>query len=93
MVETPMSVGPSKKRQRGTSTPYKVSGNYIMTEAQLATFQTFVNVTLESCTLPFTWPDKDGSGSLTARFTEPLPEWRNIGIGYYLVNTNLEILP
>lgn len=48
--------GAMKTRRRFTALPEKLTCSVMLTEAQLATFQTFVKTTL-AYTLPFDWID------------------------------------
>jgi hypothetical protein len=46
VASTPMDAGPAKLRRRGNK-PIHLTAEYIMTEAQLDTFETFVKTTLQ----------------------------------------------
>lgn len=75
VVRTAMSVGPAKVRAR-TSTPIDTyTGELILTQAQLVTFWTFFNDTLELGALPFDWVHPRTAAAGTAfRFMAPPAE-------------------
>ncbi|MCK5020949.1 MAG: hypothetical protein KAS32_28300 [Candidatus Peribacteraceae bacterium] len=55
LLFTPTIQGPGKLRPRYTSAPANVSFNMVLTEAQVATLETFYNTTLVGGSLQFEW--------------------------------------
>jgi len=49
-------VGPPKMKRRSTAKTWLSTLTYRMTSAQVVTFKTFYETTLEDGSLPFTWP-------------------------------------
>src|SRR5689334_807629 len=61
-------VGPGKVRRRSTARIKKATGAFWMTEAQLATFQSFFEVDLKDGALAFDWPDPITAVTASWRF-------------------------
>src|SRR5215207_10310859 len=85
--------GPAKVRPRSSAGPRPLSGQMVMTHAQIATLETFVETTLLGGSLPFTFPSQIGGSSHLVRFANELPGWSRHGKGHMVVSMNLEILP
>lgn len=95
VVKTPTDSGPSKMRKRGNK-PQLLNVQFLMTSAQVTTFETFVRSTIQG-TIRFGFPHPrlgvvsevrivpQGDGDYyTLTYTAP---------GYYNVQLQLEILP
>src|SRR5215207_710173 len=85
--------GPAKVRPRSTAGPRPLSGQMVMTLAQIATLETFVETTLLGGSLPFTFPSQIGGAAILVRFAGELPAWSRHGMGRMMVSMSLEILP
>lgn len=70
-IRTEMDSGPARQRQRFSSTPHLVTLNWTFTEAQMSTFKTFFDSTINYGTDWFTITLDCGGGatSYTARFS------------------------
>jgi len=91
LLRQQMDIGPAKVRRRGTVAVEPVTGNILVTPAQLATLKTFYETTLLDGTLRFSWVQpEDGTTAVEMRFTEP-PTWNWVD-GYFEVALSLEIL-
>lgn len=88
-------VGPPIVRKRSTSAVRPLSGQMRMTRAQLAVLREFVDVTLDSGALPFTFPDPTTDGpDLLVMFPEnELPAWMQTAAGVYQVSISLVVMP
>jgi hypothetical protein len=69
-----MDTGPAKQRARFTAVTKYYEGSIILTQAQLATFNTFYETTLGHGTVEFTWIDPFLGTSATLRFGEGEPK-------------------
>lgn len=85
--------GPAKVRRRTSSSVRPLSGEMVMTQAQLEIFETFVNTTIMGGVLPFTFPSQIGGSALLVRFGENLPSWSRYGADRWLATFELEIMP
>lgn len=93
-LRSAVDVGPAKVRRRSSLNVAALGGDMVMTAAQKATFETFVNSTLGGGTLPFDFPDPDDSGStIDVRFGQRLPVMKPYGAEHWMVTIELEILP
>lgn len=63
-------VGPPKQRRRSTAKAWITNVSYRMTNAQLLTFKTFFETTLEDGALPFNWAHPVTKVSYDWMFTE-----------------------
>lgn len=71
VIRTPMENGPVKSRRRFTAAPRNVSGTTdIMTNAQIATFETWFRDTISDGALPFTAVNPRTGETQTYRFVE-----------------------
>lgn len=85
--------GPGKVRPRSSAMPEPLSGQMVITGAQIETLRTFVKTTLRGGSLPFFFKSQRGGVQILVRFGEELPTWQRHGAGKYLVTMKLEILP
>ena len=92
-LRTQTDTGPGKVRRRSSAVSKPLSGNMIMTEAQLETLLTFVSTDLVGGSLPFTMPTSRGSDTWLVRFADALPAYVHLGGGNWSVALALEILP
>jgi hypothetical protein len=87
-------VGPAKVRRRSTARTVTHATTFIMTTAQLATFEAFFETTLEDGALPFDWTDRVSGASGSWRIvpgTVPVSVER--GPNTWQVDLQLERLP
>jgi hypothetical protein len=92
-VKASMDVGPAKVRRRATAAVRPVSGQLVLTLAQLGDFKDFYNDDLLNGSLRFAWVDPyDGTTAVEMRFTE-VPSWSAQDPDNFVVNVKLEILP
>jgi len=92
-VRSQTDMGPPKVRRRSSAMPKTLQGRMLMTGAQLATLQSFVETTLVGGSLPFTFTDPVTRGSILVRFAGSLPSWTGRGGDTYAVALELEVLP
>lgn len=87
--------GPPLVRQRTTSMPDSVQGQFIATKAQIESLKIFVKTTLARGSLPFLLPDPElGSEPLLVMFADDgLPSWDASRRDRYLVTVKLWIMP
>src|SRR5215207_11453071 len=88
-----MEIGPAKVRPRSSAGPRPMSGQMVMTDAQLMELELFVETTLLRGSLPFTFPSQRDGTTLLARFAGALPSWSRHGQGHWMVSMDMEILP
>jgi hypothetical protein len=94
VLEYAPDLGPSITRRRTTVASAPLSGTMELTSAQIATLRTFVETTLLSGSLPFTFPDPLGGSDLLVKFQKGgLPKWSALGGDYFSVAFTLWILP
>lgn len=95
ILRTPTDSGPPKQRARG-SKPNILNLQYLMTTAQVATFETFVKSTLRG-TAKFTVSHpRTGSTVQTRIIPQGEGDLYSLSYqapGYYLVSLQLEVLP
>lgn len=84
-------VGPAKTRRRSTATPTVVNENYILTDAQKNTLDTFYSVTTKDGSDEFTKPNPETGSTSIYKFINP-PQYSRAGI-YWSVQLALEIQP
>jgi hypothetical protein len=93
-LKSQTDTGPGKMRRRSSAIARPLSGGMMMTSAQLAILESFVNDTVAGGTLPFYFPMTRGAGTWLVRFaTDGLPSWGNVGGLMWSVSLGLEILP
>ena len=90
-VRTDMDAGPARQRRRYTATPSHIPAAWLLSVAQMATFKTFYETTLNFGTDWFTLAINAGAGSVDkdCRFTEPYTaEW--LGFAWH-VSAKVEV--
>lgn len=92
VVRSDMEVGPAKIRQRYTATIRQYGLRLMLTKAQIATLETFVDSTLGGGVLPFDWVDHRTGSAATYRFVQR-PAYQPMGAEYWAAEIALEILP
>lgn len=91
LLRSSVDAGPAKVRRRFTAGVQPVTGNLLLTGAELAYLRTFYDTTLLGGSLRFTWREPVTLTSKEFRFTSPL-KW-SCADGYYEVSLELEMLP
>lgn len=92
-LRSAMEVGPAKVRRRVTAAVRPVTGQLIMTLAQIDIFKGFYNDDLLGGSLRFEWVDPYYEIAMVEmRFTE-VPAFSPTDPGLYKVSMKLEILP
>ena len=92
-LRTQNDTGPGKVRPRATSATRPLSGQMVMTYAQITALEDFVETTLVQGSLPFTFPSQVKGTTILVRFADNLPTWTWIGSARMMVNLTLEVLP
>lgn len=92
LLRADMDVGPAKTRRRATSAPEPVSGQMLMTRAQVETLGSFYLNTLLGGSLRFSW-HRPENVSVPAEFRFVSPPSTTMRGGYFDVSLNLEMLP
>jgi hypothetical protein len=91
LIASSVSIGPAKVRRRTTANVWKMSGSFMMTAAELATFKSFVSSTIADGATAFLFPDQFGGSARLVRITSPYgvspfgADWQ--------VSLELEVLP
>jgi hypothetical protein len=94
LLEVQPDTGPSITRLRSTAVMAPLSGNMIVSSAQLATFKAFFITTLLRGSLPFTFPDPVTGATLLVKFTKAAPpSWSPLGADNFQLNLALMVLP
>lgn len=92
-IRTQMDAGPPKMRRKFTAGIRPFTFTWIMTKAQVATFDTFYNTTLAGGSLSFDSLNHPRTGAAaTFRFAGQ-PSYAYLGPDAWRVTTPLEILP
>lgn len=92
-IRTEMDAGVAKMRPRWTGTAEPFSCTLKMSQAQVATLQTFYGTTLKR-TLPFDWIDFRTGDTATYRFIrKPAASYIKGLVDRWLVTLQLEVLP
>jgi hypothetical protein len=87
-------IGPPIVRRRTTAVVDPLSGTMRMSLAQRDAMRTFIRETLLEGSLPFTFPDQDGGGTLLVMLDEQsMPGWLPIGGGNFKVSIALKVMP
>ena len=94
VIASAMDVGPPKTRRRSSAAVRNISGNVLMTTAQVATHDTFFTTTLFDGAEPFDWTDPrtGAAGSYLYQPGSP-PLYTSAGPGRWLVTIKLMELP
>ena len=85
--------GPGKMRQRSSAMASPLSLSLRMSNAQLATLQSFIASDLQGGTLPFTIPAPRGTGTWLVTLGDTMPVPVNIGGDRYNVAMTLLVMP
>lgn len=91
-VRSSPTVGPSKVRPRSSAVSSPLSGQMMMTTAQLATLRTFYNTTVRGADV-FIFPDPEGGTALNCRFTAGPSVSATVATGIWSVGLPLEVIP
>lgn len=91
-LKSQTDTGPGKIRPRTSALGRPLSGNMLMTRAQIDILVTFVSSNLSGGSLPFVFPVTVGVGTWLVRFAGTLPSWSNLGGDTWQVSLMLEIL-
>jgi hypothetical protein len=93
VIASTVDVGPAILRRRTTSNSAVLSGSMLMTAGQWDDLATFFTTTVKE-TLPFNFPDPDGSGTISVRFKQGAPPSRKKHTPLrFRVNLTFEKLP
>lgn len=92
LMRVDMDIGPAKTRRRATSAVEPVSGQMLMSAAQVATLGNFYLNTLLGGSLRFSW-HRPEDNSVAAEFRFASPPTTAMRGGYFDVSLSLEILP
>jgi hypothetical protein len=95
ILSTPMDAGPAKRRRRGVK-PRMLSVNFVMTNTQIATLETFINDTIKG-TARFDFPHPRTQVTMEVRIV-PNGDGELFSVSYfshdlYTVSMNLEQMP
>lgn len=74
VLESPMEVGPAKRRRRYTRNNRVFTASMMMTDSQSASFESFYYTTLIGGTLPFDWVHPRLQTAMTFVFRRPAPK-------------------
>lgn len=91
-IRTQMDTGAAKVRQRTTAGARPMDTVFLMTTAQVATFETFFNTTLSGGSLSFEWthPRTGTTGTFRIKST---PDYKPVGATHWHVSMQMEQLP
>lgn len=92
LIDTPVEVGPAKRRPRYTAGIRSFAVSLVLTAAEVAVLETFYRDTVLGGTDPFDWVHPRTQAPATLRFTEE-PDCQAIGPSTYRVTVQLEIIP
>lgn len=91
VLETPMEVGPPKRRRRSTAARRPITGKMHMTDAQVEILDAFYEDDCGSGALPFTWTHPRTGAAATFYFkAQTPPKYANIGGDEWEVSIELE---
>lgn len=94
IISSEMEIGPPKTRRRSTSATRKISGNIILTTAQVATHDTFFTTTLYDGAEPFDWTNQRTGSTVEVMYVPHSPPvYTPLGNGKWNVAINLMITP
>jgi hypothetical protein len=88
-IRSEMDRGVAKVRRRTSAAARPMSGDMVLTEAQLVTLEAFREANVA---VPIYFPNPRPSGNLLVRFDGPI-EWSAFGGVYWLVKLKFEIMP
>jgi hypothetical protein len=93
-IRSATDTGPGKVRRRTTAMAKPITGSLIMTVAEIAILEDFIEDDLMGGTLVFNFKDPMTHALVPMRFGEQLPTWSEMpGKKRWLVNMVLEKLP
>lgn len=92
VLRTDMEMGPAKQRRRFTAASLFIQCQYVFTQSQSVTFESFYHSDLKKGSLPFNWTRPRYNTACVARFTDP-PQIIIVAGRYRIYSVNLEILP
>lgn len=78
VVRSQFDVGPAKTRRRATARGFDIKGTITITDAELATFETWFEDTILDGSLEFDWTDPQTGDPITLAFVEP---YSHVSIG------------
>ena len=93
LLRTPMESGPAKARRRFTAEVKPLALVLEFARADVETFRTFFETTLQGGALPFDWTHPRTGAAITLRFIPPFPVTPNRGAKFWRAALRLEILP
>lgn len=89
ILRTEMDVGPAKRRRRYTWAPARFAVSLVCTTAQVATFETFVETTLNGGVDAFDWTHPRTGAAISLAIIGPY-QWTPLGAGYWRTTLQLE---
>lgn len=94
-LRTPMDAGPPKVRRRYTATVRKMRGTIQTDDTGLAAFETFLETTILSGSIPFDWEHPRTGADIVCQIGENYPSWSpaNNAATRWDIELDLEILP
>jgi hypothetical protein len=92
MLRSNVDTGPAKLRRRYTAAPEPIVGTITCTSAQVDTFRTFFETTLNGGTTSFNWVHPRKQTAATFRFTET-PKVSALGGDGFRIGLKMEIMP
>lgn len=94
LLEYQPDTGPSITRRRSTAVMRPLVGSMMLTDTQIATFETFFYTTILNGALPFTFPDPISGATLLVKFTKATPwSYTPQGGNNYQLALTLMVLP
>jgi len=97
LLRSNMETGPAKVRRRYTAGVRKFPVSFVLTEAQVATMDTFLQETLLGGALKFDWLHPRTGAAVTFRIIpeseETLNTYTPLGRGYWSTSLQVEALP
>ncbi len=94
VIASDMDVGPPKTRRRSSAAVRKISGNVLMTSAQVATHDTFFTATLYDGAEPFDWTDPRTGANVSYLYQPGSPPlYTPAGPGRWIVTIKLMEMP
>jgi len=94
ILATQMDAGPAKYRRRYRASIRNFSLSLMLTSAQLTTFDTFFESTLEGGALPFDWVHPRTQAVKTFRFVAGQEiKWAAVGYDTYAASLAVEVMP
>jgi len=86
--------GPSMARRRSSAVQRPLTVSFVLSRDQLATLETFFNVTILGGSLPFEFPSPISEETYLVKFQKDgIPKWTAISYDDFSVTMTLWILP